>query len=121
MYVWYRRECMYDIAKIIKYQERSQVNVKEHIAYSQNPTPSKSFIRGVRPNPPPAADLAGAVAFVAEDGGFGVSFGVLTTGDPKTPPNMKDPRMLMPAVCQPVRCDRRLGSAAIRSLAALPI
>jgi hypothetical protein len=41
-------------------------------------------------------------------------------GDENTPPNIKEPTMLIPAVCQPCKY-RKLGSFAIRSAASFEI
>lgn len=82
----------------------------------QNPTPRRSFIRGVSPNVD-AAD-ADVIAFLAgvdadADAEAAVVVAAVATandegsirGDPKTPPKMKEPRTLIPAVCQPVHIE----------------
>jgi hypothetical protein len=71
----------------------------------QNPTPRRSFIRGVSP----IADvdeivlLAGAeeVLLAVE----AIAEGSIN-GDPKTPPKIKEPRTFIPAVCQPVHSNK---------------
>jgi len=80
----------------------------------QNPTPRRSFIRGVSPNVDAAdADVIAFLAGVDADAEAAVVVAAVATandegsirGDPKTPPKMKEPRTLIPAVCQPVHIE----------------
>lgn len=73
--------------------------VENVVKLPQNPTPASSFARGVNPKPVGTL-LAADVAAVDDFALFAVSE---TTGVANTPPRMKDPKTLIPAVCQPVR------------------
>lgn len=62
----------------------------------QNPTPRRSFIRGVKPDNPFFAGVFADVVVVLP------SALVSINGVPNTPPRTNEPRTLIPAVCHPV-------------------
>ena len=73
--------------------------VENVVKLPQNPTPASNFARGV--NPKPVGTLLAADVPAVDD--FALSAAAETTGVANTPPRMKDPKTLIPAVCQPVR------------------
>jgi len=82
---------------------KSTAKVENVVNDPQNPTPQRSFILGVIPN------------VLRIELGLTPGFMDLVSmrGEPKIPPRAKEPRTLIPAVCQPVfRCDQILQRSA---------
>jgi len=100
----------------------STEKVEKVVNEPQNPTPARSFVRGVIPNkvvalvlPPPLTKEFGFGRFVELSTAF-----VALTGVAKIPPKTKDPNTLIPAVCHPIRYSN-LGSFEILAVTLLPI
>ena len=75
--------------------------VENVVKLPQNPTPASNFARGVNPKPVCTGTLLAADVAAVDD--FALSAAAETTGVANTPPRMKDPKTLIPAVYQPVR------------------
>ena len=95
--------------------------VENVVKEPQKPTPNISFTRGDNPGQKPAIlDEAFVVALAGGGAAGDCSPELPMSGKADTHPRTKEPRMLIPAVCQPARWPSRLGLAAIRSVAAFP-
>jgi hypothetical protein len=95
----------------------STLNVEKVVKDPQNPTPNNSFILCVNPK---------LLIFVLDGNSFRrdeelvVAEGKSMRGDENIPPNIKDPVIFIPAVCQLCKYPRR-GSFDMRSTAIFEI